>query len=99
MINNIRTKDGSGKAKETFSFKEDVYVEIEYTLKTKLKGIVGGVAVTDQRDAYICGVNTKLDDYSLPSLPGNYTLVCKYDQLNLLPGTYYIDVGFLKVLD
>lgn len=96
LINNIRTKDGSGKAKETFSFKEDVYVEIEYTLKTKLKGIVGGVAVTDQRDAYICGVNTKLDDYSLPSLPGNYTLVCKYDQLNLLPGTYYIDVGFFE---
>lgn len=96
LINNICTKDGSGKAKETFSFKEDVYVEIEYTLKTKLKGIVGGVAVTDQRDAYICGVNTKLDDYSLPSLPGNYTLVCKYDQLNLLPGTYYIDVGFFE---
>jgi len=73
-----------------------VNVVVEYILKKELDGIVGGVALFDKNDTYICGLNTKIDSVSLPTTPGHYQLGLTYDDLNLLPGTYYVDVGFFE---
>ncbi|MET3939710.1 teichoic acid transport system ATP-binding protein [Paenibacillus sp. PvP094] len=79
-----------------FHFKDEITVEVSYTLYKKMEDIVGGVAIFDRENNYICGLNTKLDNYPLPSEPGEYKLLIKYDKLALLPGTYYIDVGFFE---
>lgn len=73
-INSVVFKNNEGIAKKSFEINENLQVEIQYTLKKEIDGIVGGVAITDQRDTYICGINTKLDNFNLPNSPGNINL-------------------------
>ncbi|MNC37666.1 Teichoic acids export ATP-binding protein TagH [compost metagenome] len=96
VIDRVTVKNNKGESGKTFSFGEDVFVEIEYSLKESLKGIVGGAAIINQRDVYVCGVNTKLDKYPIPEEPGSYKLICNYNDMNLMPGTYHIDIGFFE---
>ncbi|WP_199624323.1 ABC transporter ATP-binding protein [Paenibacillus alkalitolerans] len=95
-IDNITFIDRTRVQKENFKFGDPITVVVEYTLHTEMKGIVGGIALYDKQNNYICGLNTKLDSYAIPSQPGKYMLELTYDQMNLLPGTYYVDVGFFE---
>lgn len=79
-----------------FRFAEPVTVVVDYTLHAPKEGIVGGVAIYDKQNTYVCGLNTKLDKQSLPSKPGKYQLTLSYQEMSLLPGTYAIDVGFFE---
>ncbi|MDR6878744.1 ABC transporter ATP-binding protein [Bacillus sp. 3255] len=88
--------DEAGLEQKSFRFGERVNVSVEYTLHTEMAGIVGGIALYDKQSNYICGLNTKLDSYQIPSNPGNYKLVLSYEQMNLLPGSYYVDIGFFE---
>lgn len=83
---------------------EDFTISVEYTLRGDFPGIVGGVAIFDNEHNYVCGLNTKLDNFIIPREPGVYTLYIKYPKCNLLSGTYFLDVGFMessaiKILD
>lgn len=95
-INGIKFYDTQFSAKKRFNYGEKLSIIVNYTLKKKLEEIVGGIALYDSQDNYICGLNTKLDKYSLPSEPGDYQLVLHYEQMNLLPGSYFVDVGFFE---
>lgn len=77
-------------------FKLPITVEIHYTLKEPVKHLLGGIAIYDNQNNYICGLNTKLSGYSLRDEPGNYILRLEYKDINLMPGTYFIDVGFFE---
>lgn len=79
-----------------FQFKEDVVIEVNYILHQGIENLVGGIAIFDRENKYVCGLNTKLDNYELPSKPGEYKLVLTYDKISLLPGTYYLDIGFFE---
>lgn len=102
--NNVLTIDGVdffdefGDKKKDFQYKDKVTIKVKYTIHSKMNNIVGGIALFDKQNTYICGLNTKLDNYELPSEPGKYTLELKYEELNLLPGTYFIDIGFFESL-
>lgn len=95
-INGVRFLNQGDIETSEFYFKDELTVEVSYTLHQELENIVGGVAIFDRENNYICGLNTKLDKYPLPSKPGEYKLLIRYDKLALLPGTYYIDVGFFE---
>lgn len=95
-IDKITFLDRYDKPKRDFYFGEPVTVKIDYTLHVPKEGIVGGVAIYDQKNTYICGLNTKLDKQPLPSEPGKYKLVLSYLEMPLLPGTYAVDVGFFE---
>lgn len=77
-------------------FKQPITVEIQYTLKEPVNQLLGGVAIYDNQKNYICGLNTKLSGYSLQDQPGTYKLRLNYNEMNLMPGTYFIDVGFFE---
>ncbi|WP_405080478.1 ABC transporter ATP-binding protein [Paenibacillus chitinolyticus] len=95
-INGIEFYDTQFSDKKRFNYGEKLSIVVNYTLKKKVEGIVGGIALYDSQDNYICGLNTKLDKYPLPSEPGDYQLVLNYEQMNLLPGSYFVDVGFFE---
>ncbi|WCK54293.1 ABC transporter ATP-binding protein [Aneurinibacillus sp. Ricciae_BoGa-3] len=95
-IDRIYTTDMEGNARSSFNYKENIKVVIDYSIHNPMKGIVGGVALFDRQDTYVCGLNTKLDQYPLPSEPGKYQLSVRYEDVSLLPGTYFIDVGFFE---
>ncbi len=84
------------KPKKDFDFAEPITVVVDYTLHGDMQGIVGGVALFDKQNTYVCGLNTKLDKLALPAKPGKYQLVLQYTDVKLLAGTYFVDVGFFE---
>lgn len=95
-INKVIMQDQRNKEKERFQFGETFSVNIHYSIKERISGIVAGVAIYDKQNNYICGLNTKLDSFPLPTEPGDYNLVLHYDEMKLLPGTYFLDIGFFE---
>lgn len=95
-IEKVAFFDTNGNKKKAFHFGEPVTVVVDYTLHSYMEGVVGGVALFDKQNTYVCGLNTKLDCQTLPSKPGKYQLILSYDDMSLLPGTYFVDVGFFE---
>ncbi|MHB1653157.1 MAG: ABC transporter ATP-binding protein [Desulfitobacteriaceae bacterium] len=95
-IDKVAFLDRHRMPQKDFRFAEPVTVVVDYTLHVPKEGIVGGVAIYDKQNTYVCGLNTKLDKQSLPSNPGKYQLVLSYQEMSLFPGTYAIDVGFFE---
>ncbi len=69
---------------------------VDYKLNKDQPGLVGGMALYGKDNTYVCGLNTKLDGFSLPCKKGEYRLKLSYTEPSLLPGTYFIDVGFFE---
>jgi teichoic acid transport system ATP-binding protein len=95
-IDNVSFLDMAGNDKSIFKFCESFTIAVKYTLHSSMEGLVGGVALFDKQNTYVCGLNTKLDAITLPSNPGEHTLFLTYHDVTILPGTYYIDVGFFE---
>ncbi|KNZ70029.1 ABC transporter [Thermincola ferriacetica] len=95
-IDAVTILNDNDEEKNKFLFGENIKVVVDYTLSEKLPGVIGGVAIFDRRNSYICGLNTKLDEVKLPTSPGSYQLILQYKNMNLLPGSYFIDVGFFE---
>lgn len=81
---------------DSFNMSESISVKIDYTIYKPVNGLVGGIALFDNQNTYICGLNTKIDKETLNSDCGSYSLILNYKNLNLLPGTYFVDVGFFE---
>jgi teichoic acid transport system ATP-binding protein len=95
-IDKVSFKDTSDRSTKDFTYGASISTVVEYTVHASMEGIVGGVAIYDKQNTYICGLNTKLDGQVLPSKPGKYQLILDYHNVNLLPGTYFVDVGFFE---
>lgn len=95
-IDRIKLLNDQKEETKEFSFKENILMEISYTIHQTLDNIVGGVAIIDQEDQYVCGLNTKLDSFSLNGKKGKHKLLCKYIANPLLPGIFSVDVGFFE---
>ena len=52
-----------------------------------------GVAIRRIDNEYICGINTKLDNVSIPWKKGYNEVTLTYPSFNLVGGEYYFDVG------
>lgn len=75
---------------------QDFKVSISYEVLQDIKQLVGGISIFDSLGNCVCGVNTKLDEYNIRYEVGNNKLELEYKNTNLLPGIYYIDVGFFE---
>jgi teichoic acid transport system ATP-binding protein len=95
-IDKVYFLDKNQNPKRNFAYGEPLSIGVEYTLFSPMEDFVGGVALFDKQNNYICGLNTKLDQYPLPSKPGKYTLNIFYEDIALLPGTFFVDVGFFE---
>lgn len=95
-IDSVCFLNNKGEEQERYNFAEDIQIVIEYTLRENINGITGGVAIYDKQNNYICGLNTKLDNFSMPTKPGKYKLKLNYSNMHLLPGSYFIDIGFFE---
>ncbi|KGP80829.1 MULTISPECIES: ABC transporter ATP-binding protein [unclassified Paenibacillus] len=95
-IDSIIVKNVQGDPVQNVYYGEKMNIEVGYTIHKEIDDIIGGLAIIDQRDTYICGLNTKLDNFPISSDLGHHKLICNYENLTLLPGTYYIDAGFFE---
>ncbi|WP_217593041.1 ABC transporter ATP-binding protein [Cohnella sp. GbtcB17] len=95
-IDKVFVQDTKEQERETYKFGEPFSVSVQYTLKEKVNGIVAGVAIYDKQNNYVCGLNTKLDSIDIKNQPGRYNIKLQYDNINLMPGTYFLDIGFFE---
>lgn len=95
-IDNIVFMNNKKEEVKQFNYAEDIEIVVGYTLYKSVEGVVGGIALYDNMNQYICGLNTKLDGIKLESKPGQYRLHLSYTNMSLLPGIYYVDVGFFE---
>ncbi|CAM3609601.1 MULTISPECIES: ABC transporter ATP-binding protein [Paenibacillus] len=95
-IDAINFTNSLGESKDSFQFGENVEVIVDYTLYKPVESVVGGIAIFDRELHYVCGLNTKLDRVKLPNTPGKHQLKLKYLDMNLMAGTYFVDVAFFE---
>lgn len=75
---------------------ETVKVCVKYEVYEDIGSISSGVAILDSADILVCGTNTHLLQYPLPSTVGKHGYEVIYNNLNLFPGTYKFDIGFFN---
>lgn len=93
-IKSVRMLNSKNKESYEFQHNERVCVEIEYHVADiNVKNPVIGVAIRTIDNQYICGLNTLLDNQKVKWDIGANTFLLEYKNLNLIGGSYYIDVA------
>ena len=89
-------KDASGKAKHVFSPDEGMVVEMEVKARAPQKDFVFGVGFFNSQGISCYGTNTSLEEFRPVRIEGSGKVVCRIKRLNLINGTYYLDVAVHK---
>ncbi|ARE85827.1 Teichoic acids export ATP-binding protein TagH [Clostridium formicaceticum] len=94
----VDTKIYDENCNENGQFKhgKNLIINIKYETYKALESIVAGVAIFDSQGYYVCGLNTKLDGVKIIPKIGCNEVQLQYENISLLPGTYFIDVGFFE---
>lgn len=92
-ICSVKLFDGSDGLTSSFLHGESMKVEIEYEVMERTSGIVVGAAMFRNDELYISGLNTGLDQVTLPTEPGRYVANLFLPRIALLGGEYFFKVG------
>ncbi|MFZ5876666.1 MAG: ABC transporter ATP-binding protein [Nitrospirota bacterium] len=95
-ISSVDILDRNVRKAEAIEFGAPFSVAVSYRLHKPYEGLVGGVAIVGREGVTVCGLTTKRDGISLPSVAGSYTLNVSFPEPKLLPGAYRIRVVFLE---
>jgi ABC-type polysaccharide/polyol phosphate transport system ATPase subunit len=89
----FRLINGDGHETYRFTPSDTMIVNLTYEVYNPIDGLVMGVAILKNDGYYVCGLNTALDDFKIPSNPGTHRIRLKYPTLSLLGGLYKITFG------
>ncbi|MBN2400113.1 MAG: ABC transporter ATP-binding protein [Candidatus Aminicenantes bacterium] len=95
-ISNVKMFDGQGKEKYLFKADEPLAVEFDVQAVGSEKDFVFGIAIYNSEGILCYGSNTVLDDYSAKSISGRGRVRLAVPTLNLISGTYFLDVAVHK---
>ena len=95
-IKKVRLKDLDGKKKHVFSPDEGMTIEIDVVASQQIKDFVFGIGIFNSQGICCYATNTYLEDIEPLSIQGEGKVVCRIDELNLINGTYYLDVAIHK---
>jgi len=93
VIEDVRLLDGAGAEKAVFNHGETLTVEIDYRMARPTEDLVFGVALVNAGQVVCWGSNTHIDRADLGPVPPAGTARCRLDRLDLLQGTYFLDVA------
>lgn len=94
QVYNLRMYNTLGREIDEIQFGETVVLRVGYLVgDDSLPNAVLGVAIRRIDNAYICGLNTKLDNVTIPWKKGYNEVTLSYRNFNLVGGEYYFDVG------
>ena len=89
--------DGDLQPLEIIEQDSKVVVKVTYDVKDdSIKKPVLGVAIRTVDNNYVCGLNTLLDEESIPSKKGENVFYLEYEKMALLGGEYYFDVALFE---
>lgn len=89
--------DGDLQPLEIIEQDSKVVVKVTYNVKDEsIKKPVLGVAIRTVDNNYVCGLNTLLDEESIPWKKGENVFYLEYEKMALLGGEYYFDVAVFE---
>ncbi len=85
-----------GQEKHVFSPDEGMQIEMDVVAPAPVDDFVFGIGLFNSQGISCYGTNTNLEDYEPVSLRGEGRVVFRIERLNLVNGTYYLDVAVHK---
>ena len=95
-IKKVRMLGRAGKEKHVFAPDEGMTIEIEVEAYSRIKDFVFGIGIFNSQGVCCYGSNTQLEDFEPVSIEGRGTVRCQIERLNLINGTYYLDIAAHK---
>ena len=96
-IRKVTLRNLQGLEKHVFSPEEGLAVEMDVVSSTAIKDFVFGMGVYDSRGVSCYGTNTNIEEFKPLMIQGEGKVVCRIEKLNLINGTYYLDVAVHKI--
>jgi hypothetical protein len=93
VIQDVRLLDAAGDERAVFNHGDAVTVEIDYRVERAVKDLVFGVGLASANQVTCWGSNTEIDRAQLGDPPPLGTVRCQIQRLDLLQGTYFLDVA------
>lgn len=94
QIQQLHMFNAAGREIHEIRHGEKVTLKVSYYVGDEtIKDPLLGVAIRRIDNEYICGLNTKLDNTSIPWKKGYNEVTLTYPSFNLVGGEYYFDVG------
>ena len=95
-IKNVSLKSLDGREKHVFSPEEGMVIEMDVVAPSQFKDFVFGVGLFNSQGICCYGTNTQLEDYEPLFIQGEGKVICRLEELNLVNGTYYLDIAIHK---
>jgi ABC-2 type transport system ATP-binding protein/lipopolysaccharide transport system ATP-binding protein len=95
-ITRVALKTIRGEEKHVFSPDDGLVIEMDVVAHDPADDFVFGIGLFNSQGVSCYGTNTQLEDYEPVSIRGEGKVVCRIEKLNLVNGTYYLDVAVHK---
>jgi ABC-type polysaccharide/polyol phosphate transport system ATPase subunit len=95
-IRKVVLKNLAGEEKHVFHPGEGMLLELDVVAKEPNKDFVFGIGVFTSMGVYCYGTNTSLEDVEPIAIEGEGIVTCRIERLDLINGTYYLDVAVHK---
>jgi len=92
----VTLRNLQGQEKHVFSPDEGMEIEMEVRAARPVDDFAFGIGLFNSQGISCYGTNTNLEDYEPVSLGGEGRVAFRIDRLNLINGTYYLDVAVHK---
>ncbi len=95
-LSRVVLKNTRGEEKHVFSPEDGMLIEMDVVAHEPADDFAFGIGVFNSQGVCCYGTNTILEDYEAVSIRGEGKAVCRIDRLDLVNGTYYLDVAVHK---
>ena len=95
-IEALRVLDARGAETNALQHGESGVIELEIECRQRLSGVSVGVGVFKRDGTYCTGVSTGSDEFLTDLGTGRHQVRLQLDDVDLIPGSYLLDVGVLE---
>jgi ABC-type polysaccharide/polyol phosphate transport system ATPase subunit len=95
-ITNVTITGSNGEAAHVFQSGESIQVRLDVTSKEKVTDFVFGLGLFNADNVCVYGTNTNLEEFQPTEIEGPGTVVFTIDKLDLVEGTYRLDLAAHK---
>jgi ABC-2 type transport system ATP-binding protein/lipopolysaccharide transport system ATP-binding protein len=95
-IRKVTLRNLQGQEKHVFSPEEGLAVEMDVVSSAAIKDFVFGIGIFNSKGVSCYGTNTQIEEFQSLLVQGEGKVVCRMEKLNLINGTYYLDVAVHK---
>ena len=92
-IKRVTLRSLRGEAKHVFAPQEGMVIEMEVEARQRVKDFVFGIGIFNSQGISCYGTNTQVEEFRPRAFEGRGRVICRIDRLNLINGTYYLDVA------